>query len=256
MSAAVQKIPQADLIERWENVLRVLNALPEHDRQTHWDMGQWGRKTECGTVACAAGHCGLDHWFRERGFQMDFDRRGEGEISEVRTFFGVEGSRRIFLDSSRRSVETVIDEVRSYIGDRQLEATLAERVGAPTFGEVWEGKGGLFAGILRGTEGAPDYVLIAGPALEGRLDWNDAMAWAARLNVDGLFDFTLPSRAELLRLADTVPELFEARCYWSGEMHAALGGCAWGQYFDYGVQGLWYKGFKLRARAVRRILIP
>ena len=77
-----------ELIERWVNVERVLNSMPEHDRQHHWDMGMWGEKTDCGTVACAAGHCGMDPWFRERGFELTFYKDGGSKISDVNEFFG------------------------------------------------------------------------------------------------------------------------------------------------------------------------
>jgi hypothetical protein len=66
-----------DLIVRWENVERVLDSLPMHERRKHFSMEMWGQKTECGTVACAAGHCGLDPWFRRRGLQLNFNYRGE-----------------------------------------------------------------------------------------------------------------------------------------------------------------------------------
>jgi hypothetical protein len=59
-------------IERWENAVRILKSLTPHQRKEHFDMSHWGAKTPCGTVACAAGHCGLDPWFRKRGFKMDF----------------------------------------------------------------------------------------------------------------------------------------------------------------------------------------
>jgi hypothetical protein len=57
-------------IERLENLLRVLRNLTPHQRRKHWDMNTWGYNTECGTVACAAGHAGLDPWFRRRGFVL------------------------------------------------------------------------------------------------------------------------------------------------------------------------------------------
>jgi hypothetical protein len=64
-------ITPREKIERWENVLRVLKGLTPHQRAHHWDMESWGYNTHCGTVACAAGHCGLDPWFRRRGFKLN-----------------------------------------------------------------------------------------------------------------------------------------------------------------------------------------
>lgn len=122
-----QKLTREKLIERWENCLRVLQGLTPHQRREHWNMGVFGDKTECGTIACAAGHCGLDPWFRRRGFKMDFyeDKDGwpvntlqcVGDDSDVDTeeFFGTSGARNIFFDSSYRSVRTVIKEVKAHI---------------------------------------------------------------------------------------------------------------------------------------------
>jgi hypothetical protein len=123
------EIPQAARIERWENVLRVLRALPEHERQKHWDMSIWGEKTECGTVACAAGHCGLDPWFRARGFELSFreSMRVPGAWIEsldsvtVEMFFGEDGTGAIFLKSHPRPVEDVISEVEDYLAELKDE---------------------------------------------------------------------------------------------------------------------------------------
>jgi hypothetical protein len=99
-------------IERWENVLRVLKGLSPHERQKHWSMSDWVVKTECGTVACAAGHCGLDPWFRRRGFRMGV-RYDDWTCPE--DFFGYEGSTRIFYNYKKRPVSQVIKEVKAHI---------------------------------------------------------------------------------------------------------------------------------------------
>ena len=117
------------LIERWTNVLRVLCGLSAHVRRHHWNMGTWGNETECGTVTCAAGHCGMDPWFRRRGFRYDpnwqakiphhgrrtrpFDEYAFGV--SVREFFGEKGASGIFYDSSARPVSRVILEVKRHI---------------------------------------------------------------------------------------------------------------------------------------------
>lgn len=126
-------------VERWENVLRVLREMTPHERRKHWDMGTWGEKTECGTVACAAGRCGLDSWFRRRGFRMTFSRYAfenqPGEIeyewnSELSVpasdFFGHDGTQKIFLNGHRRSVGKVIKEVEAYIEELKQEVKADE----------------------------------------------------------------------------------------------------------------------------------
>lgn len=125
---------KAQQIERWENVERVLKSLSPHERRKHWDMRNWGVKTECGTVACAAGHCGMDPWFRRRGFQLlpyrntpeeeQIDEAGLGGFAnevDPMDFFGYVGCDQIFFRGTPRPVATVIREVRAYI--KELKAT-------------------------------------------------------------------------------------------------------------------------------------
>ena len=116
-------------LARWENARRVLRELTPHQRQKHWDMQVWGVEEDCGTIACAAGHCGMDPWFQRRGFTLKpasahdvmgldgMERIGSGEF--VRSvvphdFFGF-GSRNIFYNIKRRPVGEVIKEITAYI---------------------------------------------------------------------------------------------------------------------------------------------
>jgi diaminopimelate epimerase len=57
-------------IERFEQLIRVMENLPEHERTKHFDMRHWGLDTTCGTSMCAAGFCGIDAWFIEQGFTL------------------------------------------------------------------------------------------------------------------------------------------------------------------------------------------
>lgn len=121
---------RAEQIERWEQCARVLENMPEHEREKHWDMGTFGTQTDCGTVACAAGHCGLDRWFRLRGFQLNFEKCTCGDphcyvqrMSQPQAFFGDVGTARIFLNANPRPVDAVLAEVREYIDE--LKATIS-----------------------------------------------------------------------------------------------------------------------------------
>lgn len=114
-------------IARWENVLRVLRKLTPHERRRHWQMNTFGEKTECGTVACAAGHCGLDPWFRRRGFKMNFtthkfdgEEYFEGIIVRAGDFFGEDGTNSIFHNGIPRSVRKVIAEVKAYVKELKM----------------------------------------------------------------------------------------------------------------------------------------
>ena len=246
-------IEPTELIERWSNVARVLDTMPAHERKKHWDMGDWGRMTDCGTVACAAGHCGLDPWFRERGFKLEFeDVTSVGDISDVPEFFGLEGSNRIFYNSTKRPVEKVLGEVREYLGELEQLRDLVKGRNLPAIGEMWPEQGGVYAGPRLGVKGKPNYLLIIGPEHADQLDWHDAHEWATKLEVAGHTDFDLPDRNDGVALFDRVPRLFKRECYWL-EQHESGSYDAWNQTFDYGTQGTWVKGGKLRARAVRRL---
>lgn len=105
----------AEKIERWENVDRVLTNMPAHEQKHHFDMHDWGYETECGTIACAAGHCGLDPWFYRRGLSLKSQLRGDGTKFDVAGFFGFNGSYSVFYNTTPRSVSTVAREVRNYI---------------------------------------------------------------------------------------------------------------------------------------------
>ena len=110
----------AERIERWENVERVLKALTPYQRRREWDMQNWGVKSQCRTIACAAGHCGMDPWFRRRGMKLNPYKVTKGEtlkeVAEVggmgdfgnmmdpEPFLGEDGCNRIFFDSTRRPV--------------------------------------------------------------------------------------------------------------------------------------------------------
>lgn len=130
-------------IERWLNVDRVLNELTPHEREEYWDMSVFGARTACGTIACAAGHCERDDWFRAQGlvglynaesswmFEIVFYHKNivvtalldkatiDGQVvpfsTMVMRFFGDIGSGQIFLRSKPRSVDAVIQEVRGFI---------------------------------------------------------------------------------------------------------------------------------------------
>jgi hypothetical protein len=119
-------LTKAQKVERWEHVVETLRGLTPHQRKKHWDMSDWAYETECGTVACAAGHCGLNPWFRRRGFKLDITPCNCGEpdcritdLSDVEGFFGHAGSR-IFY-SGEGTVEQVLVRVREYIVELKAE---------------------------------------------------------------------------------------------------------------------------------------
>lgn len=253
MNAAVQ-ISEPTLIEKWENVYRVLHDMPEHDRQKHWNMAQWGVLTECGTVACAAGHCGLDPWFRKRGFRLNFNRGGDPDITPPETYFGYEGTGRIFWDPTTRPVEAVEAEVAAFLQELKDARFIATEIGAPLVGAESPEHGGHYAGVMFGADRAP-YLLIVGPEHDDALTWDAAQAWAAGLSARGFSDWVIFNRAEQRRCMDAARTLFKPVPYWSSELYAAPSGFAWDQHFADGYQDYWNRYDRIRARAVRRVLI-
>ncbi|MBP4048991.1 DUF1566 domain-containing protein [Chromobacterium violaceum] len=154
----------------------------------------------------------------------------------------------------------------------------------PKIGEPWPEQGGVYAGLMRGENGQPDYHLIvaADPAayLE-EIAWGgygedepgaksefDGLAntqalvaseqshpvaeWAAALTIDGHQDLYLPARRELRLCWVNVPELFKDGWHWSSTQASPCH--AWFQAFGDGLQGTHRKNDELRARAVRRFV--
>lgn len=141
--------PSADkrtkLIERYENVIRVLGSLSRHERREHFDMSTFGRITDCGTVACAAGHCSLDPWFRKRGFASKpsadilgaklVPTRNRNWRAMVQNFFMVYGNcdsieydgTDIFFNGDERSVSDVIRELRRFVARLRRVSSSNER---------------------------------------------------------------------------------------------------------------------------------
>lgn len=154
----------------------------------------------------------------------------------------------------------------------------------PAIGLLWPEQGGIYAGLMRGENGGPDYHLIVAEDPAGSIEaivWgaagqeesaatsslnglantralldsphdHPAAQWAAGLQIDGHHDFYLPARRELRMCWVNVPELFEEAWYWSSTQYSP--DYAWVQYFCDGGQTNAHKDVEYRARAVRRVL--
>lgn len=153
----------------------------------------------------------------------------------------------------------------------------------PKIGEFWHGQGGVYAGVVRGRDGAPDYHLVLptdpkslfikraietyGTEVQGADSDHDGLAntkaYAAAgsqlctdilaLSIDGHSDFYLPSRVESRLLWCNLPEHFEQEWYLTSTQYSADN--AWYQDFSYGTQDGYDKKFDARARAVRRLIL-
>ena len=119
-------------------------------------------------------------------------------------------------------------------------ATIPTAIGA-AFG------GGIYAGIMRGIDGAPDEHLVLLPGAAEDVTWEAAGEWAKAEGGD------LPTRREQRLLFINLKDQFEEDWYWSSEQ--AGPSYAWVQSFDDGFQYDDYRSHEGRARAVRRFAI-
>lgn len=109
--------------------------------------------------------------------------------------------------------------------------------------------GELYAGLILGKAGEPDYHLILLYGEAQGINWKDAHEWAAEAGGE------LPTRCEQALLYANLKDRFQSAWYWSSEVHASDSVYAWGQAFYDGGQGYSNVDDELRARAVRRLPI-
>ena len=125
----------------------------------------------------------------------------------------------------------------------------------PAIGAMWPEQGGIFAGIIGGVNGAPDYYLIHTDAEYEIIDVNHATAiQSARAPIYGFDDWHLPDRREARLLTINSPDSFNVvDWYWTSSQYADYIGFAWLHNFSHGHQHDGQKLYKCRARAVRRV---
>jgi len=117
--------------------------------------------------------------------------------------------------------------------------------------------GGIFAGIVGGENGQPDYYLVHATVDFEIADtnWQGAIE-AAKAPINGFEDWSLPDRREARMLAINTPDSFDVNTwYWTSTQGAVNDAYAWVQDFGLGGQLCRHKSCKYRARAVRRLSI-
>ncbi len=174
-------------------------------------------------------------------------------------------------------IQMLLDQVLSKAGIKTASV--------PKIGQPWPGQGGIYAGVMRGEGDQPDYHLILavdttsifsdiqwggyGDTVPGAdSEWDGqantgailsasgdhpAAEKVAAVMVDGHSDFYLPAKRESALLYANLPEQFEAAYYWTSTQRSAYDAVY--QYFGYGNQGYGGEYDKLRARAVRRLIL-
>ena len=126
---------------------------------------------------------------------------------------------------------------------------------APKIGEYWPGQGGIYAGVARGLEGAPDYHLIlCAEAPKADFEWQAALDLAKTISADGYSDFRVPTRFESALLYANLQDQFETdRWHWTSTQYSE--DTAWIQHFNDGRQGNGSKYYERRCRFVRHVAI-
>lgn len=110
--------------------------------------------------------------------------------------------------------------------------------------------GELYAGLIVGKNGAPDHHLVLLPDEVVEVGWNNAMLWAESAGGQ------LPTRRELALLFANLREHFERLWYWSCEPQEPGSHLVWGQNFTSGIQTMYGRPYRGRARAVHRLILP
>jgi hypothetical protein len=121
---------------------------------------------------------------------------------------------------------------------------MPQTVTLPTLAE-----GETYAGLILNADGSPAHHLILLPGDAEEADWATQQAWARSIGGE------LPTRAEQALLFANCKQHFQHYWYWSGEQLASDPSYAWRQYFGNGGQIYHYASYRLRARAVRRLVI-
>jgi hypothetical protein len=110
--------------------------------------------------------------------------------------------------------------------------------------------GELYAGLILGKDGQPDYHLIKLPGEPTNdLNWKAAKDWAKRIGGE------LPTRREQSLLYANLKEHFQSHWYWSSEPYEDGKKYAWSQRFLNGFQYGNVVNHELRACAVRRLIL-
>src|ERR1044072_7842065 len=117
----------------------------------------------------------------------------------------------------------------------QSVAPQLKTISVPALGEVWPGKGGRFAGIGIGPDGA-NHLLFVYDATHERKTWKEYVEWCKTLEADGPSDLRPTPRPEGARADATMKEQFKGDWYWLGEEFAGYADCAWVQNFGLGDQ--------------------
>ena len=109
-------------------------------------------------------------------------------------------------------------------------------------------KGETYIGLIGDADGNTYHAILL-PGDNDAATFEAALAWAKSLGGD------LPSRIEQAMLLDRFRDQLRKGKYWSNETHPVCSNCARSQSFYNGNQSITRKADKIRAIAVRRLVI-
>lgn len=119
----------AEKVLRVEKAIETLASMTLHEQRNHFDMSDWVYKNDCGTIACAAGQCAIQPWFRRRGFVFSIRDAGFTNMYP-NTFFGDELYDQVFVSqkftnlSGREAHKAVLKAIRLYLVKLKAEVAL------------------------------------------------------------------------------------------------------------------------------------
>jgi len=167
----------------------------------------------------------------------------------------------VHIDTINVTIQSPVAKafIEALLHDMATPATAAsapkQQLTPPAIGAVWPEQGGIYAGLARGDDGAPDaHLVLATATPPGSVAWQAAIDWAAGLDHEGHTDWALPTRWESALLYANLRQHIDTEgWYWTRTPHEKDGSYAWSQDFNYGGQGYDHKSYEGRARAVRRL---
>ena len=110
-------------------------------------------------------------------------------------------------------------------------------------------RGEQYAGLILGKDGQADHHLVLLPGEAEDVSWSAAREWAMQNGGE------LPTRRELALLYANLREHFQRMWYWSSEPQEPRSHLVWGQNFTSGIQTMYGRPFRGRAKAVRRLQV-
>ena len=143
----------------------------------------------------------------------------------------------------------VSEVIRQYLlADTRFASPRIVPYSLPLIGSTFQD--GIYAGIVRGIKGQPDYGLLVGPEAPEKLNWKRAHEFAADHK-----GWRLLLRPEGWLCKANVPELFKQEWYWTGAQFEADDDLAWAQGFVIGGQDDCLKRDEFRVRLVRSLVL-